>query len=144
MNRPFSPYCAQGLIDLEHPQASKILKLIDMGEQDPDRQAKLIHAKTRQAEYEAFTAWIVACCQDKDLLSRSVREDFVPAKPALADEVIRHARKDRVLDSFVRNIWSQRMRCFPCHTPGDIESENPQHVKPQERHRELVQKYGAK
>src|SRR5688572_270030 len=44
----------QGLIDLAHPEKSKILTLIQMGEKDLDRGAKLIHAKTRQAEYDAF------------------------------------------------------------------------------------------
>src|SRR5690349_10300637 len=39
----------QGLIDLNDPEKSKILTLIQMGEKDLDRGAKLIHAKTRQA-----------------------------------------------------------------------------------------------
>ena len=107
----------QGLVDLDHPQDSKILKLIEMGDKDTDQQAKLIHDKTRRAEYEAFSAWIVACCRDKELRNAPVNKESTQAKPAISDEVIRHARKDRVLDSFVRNIWSQRMRCFPCHTP---------------------------
>src|SRR5258707_8009966 len=46
----------QGLIDLDAPEKSKILKLIQMGERD-SRGAALIHAKTRKAEYEAFAAW---------------------------------------------------------------------------------------
>ncbi len=55
----------------------------------------------------------------------------VLAKPSISDEVIRHGRKDRVLDSFVRNVWSQRMRCFPCHTPDEIDASDPKHAKPQ-------------
>src|ERR1700730_15140291 len=47
----------QGLIDLDSPEKSKILNLIQMGEKDR-RAAGLIHAKTRKAEYEAFAAWI--------------------------------------------------------------------------------------
>jgi hypothetical protein len=31
------------------------------------------------------------------------------------------------VDSFVRNIWSQRLRCFPCHTPHEIDPSNGQH-----------------
>jgi hypothetical protein len=27
----------------------------------------------------------------------------------------------------VRNVWSQRMRCFPCHTPHEIDSSNGKH-----------------
>lgn len=42
------------------------------------------------------------------------------AKPPLPDGVIRHARKSRVINSFVRNVWSQRMRCFPCHTQHEM------------------------
>src|SRR4029453_15184315 len=38
----------KGLIDLTNPEKSKILTLIQMGEKDLDRGAKLIHAKTRQ------------------------------------------------------------------------------------------------
>ena len=65
----------QGLIDLSHPEKSKILTLIQMGEKDLDRGAKLIHAKTRQAEYEAFLAWIKACCSDPKL------RESAPAEP---------------------------------------------------------------
>ena len=57
----------QGLIDLEHPAKSKILHLIQMGEKDLDDGARMIHEKTRAAEYEAFASWIEACCNDADL-----------------------------------------------------------------------------
>lgn len=53
----------QGLIDLDAPENSKILKLIRMGDKDADEGARLIHAKMRQAEYEAFAAWIAACAK---------------------------------------------------------------------------------
>src|SRR5262245_4477039 len=88
----------QGLIDLAAPEKSKILTLIQMGEKDLDRGAKLIHAKTRQAEFEAFLAWIKACCDDpalRDLPSLSASELAKPEKP---DAVIRHNRRDRLLD----------------------------------------------
>ncbi len=133
----------QGLINLDNPSRSKILTLIRMGDEDRDELAKRIHAKTREAELEAFTAWVHACCDDDELRSRPPLKSAV-AKPSVPDEVIRHGRKDRVLDSFVRNVWSQRMRCFPCHTPGEIDPANPQHEKPNQRHREFVQQYGAK
>lgn len=132
-----------GLIDTEHPRQSKILQLIAMGEKDPDPTAIRMHAKTRQAEYDAFAAWIEACCQDQEMLSTS-DADRSSIGPVLPLEIVRHNRKDRLLDSFVRNIWSQRMRCFPCHTPGEIDSQKPEHVKPAERHAEFVEKYGQK
>ena len=49
----------QGMIDLDSPEKSKILKLISMGEKDR-RATALIHAKMRQAEFEAFADWIKA------------------------------------------------------------------------------------
>lgn len=134
----------QGLIDTANPSDSKILKLIRMGDSDRDEMAKRIHAKTRHKELEAFAAWIRACCEDKALLGQPKLSAAAVAGPAVSNEVIRHGRKDRVLDSFVRNVWSQRMRCFPCHTPDEIDQSNPMHVKPAERHREFVQRYGAR
>lgn len=133
----------QGLVNVESPEDSKILNLISMGDLDDDRLAKRIHAKTRQAEYEAFRAWIQSCCEDVNLVTtkRKVTEE---AGPDVTNKVIRHSRKDRVLDSFVRNIWSQRMRCFPCHTPGDIDPKNPMHKQPAERYKEFVAKYGQR
>ncbi|MDV6030304.1 MAG: hypothetical protein F9B45_09390 [Phycisphaera sp. RhM] len=133
-----------GLVDVKAPEQSKILTLIQMGEKDTDPLAKRIHAKTRQAEYEAFSAWIKACCSDPDLVSRSASEQLAAVGPAKPLEVVRHARKSRVLEAFTRNVWSQRMRCFPCHTPDEIDADNPKHQKPAERHGELVKTYGAR
>ena len=59
----------QGLIDVDRPDKSKILTLISMGERDTDPGARYIHKKTRQAEFEAFSAWINACCHDESLLA---------------------------------------------------------------------------
>jgi hypothetical protein len=36
------------------------------------------------------------------------------------------------------------MRCFPCHTPHEIDADNPQHQKPAERQAEMVKKFGQK
>src|SRR5262245_29371334 len=44
----------QGLIDLDKPEASKILTFINRGA-DAKSGAALLHAKTRQTEQEAFT-----------------------------------------------------------------------------------------
>lgn len=133
----------RGLIDVEHPEKSKILKLIQMGEKDQDRRSRLIHRKTRKAEYEAFAAWIKASCADSKMRNLPPLEKQ-PLKADKPDKVIRYNRKDRVLDSFVRNIWSQRMRCFPCHTPHEIHADNPRHEKPLVRYRELRKKYGRR
>ncbi|QEF98391.1 hypothetical protein Mal15_24430 [Stieleria maiorica] len=133
-----------GLVDVDSPEKSKILTLIRMGDKDADPLAKRIHEKTRRAEYEAFSAWITACCSDPDLVSRSAPEQHSSIGPAKPLEVVRHARKSRVLEAFTRNVWSQRMRCFPCHTPDEIDPANPKHEKPAERHREYVKTYGAR
>lgn len=121
----------QGLIDLEKPEKSKILALINRGADDP-KGAALIAAKRQKAEYEAFAAWIKACAADPAL-----RNAPRPAKaPALATkpvEVVRHARKDRMLESFETNVWSLRFRCMNCHTEG-----TPQNDKLVKEHGERV------
>ena len=132
----------QGLIDLENPKESKILTLIRMGDDDLDKGARLIHEKMRDAEYDAFAAWIEACCDDPILCATPSVDRADRAGPTRPDAVIRHARKSRVLDSFVRNIWSQRMRCFPCHTPFELDEDNPRHQKAIERQHEFRAQYG--
>jgi hypothetical protein len=117
----------QGLINLEAPSKSKILTLIRMGNRDQDHKARRIHEKMRQAEYEAFATWVRACCNDEKLRGLPRLSESERATPAVADTVIRHARKSRVVDSFARNVWSQRMRCFPCHTPHELDPANGKH-----------------
>ena len=134
----------QGLINVDDPPESKILKLIEMGEQDQDARAKRIHAKARRAEYDAFSAWIVASCKDQELVRATIGNDVATIGPSKPIEVVRHARKSRVVESFVRHVWSQRMRCFPCHTPHEIDKENPKHEVPAKRHRDFVDQYGAR
>jgi hypothetical protein len=125
--KTFASLRDQGLVDLKTPTQSKILTLIQMGEKDRDKGARLIHERTRHREYEAFAAWIDACSRDPIMRSLPRLSTGDLARPARPDAVIRHARKSRVVDSFVRNIWSQRMRCFPCHTPHEIDATNPRH-----------------
>jgi hypothetical protein len=36
------------------------------------------------------------------------------------------------------------MRCFPCHTPGEIDSTNPKHKKPAENYAKLLKTHGAR
>ena len=131
----------QGLIDLDSPAESKILQLIQMGEKDLDEGARLIHEKTRQAEFAAFAAWVTACCEDPQLRGLPPLDSSLQARPASSDPVIRHARKSRVVDSFVRNVWSQRMRCFPCHTPYELDEADARHQPAIKKQQEFKKQY---
>ncbi len=108
----------QGLIDLDHPEKSKILNLIAMGREA--KKATDIQKQNREAEYEAFKSWIVASCADDSLRSAAKLKPEALAKPAKPDAVIRHARSDRVLESFENTVWAMRFRCAGCHTPEGI------------------------
>ncbi len=134
----------QGLVNLEQPEKSKILQLIGMGDKDADQFARRIHEKMRKAEYEAFSSWIVACCRDPKLRDLSHAAGELTAGPNTPEPVIEFTRKNRLIDSFVRNVWSQRMRCFPCHTPSEIDPDNPKHQKPTKTHADYVQGYGQR
>ncbi len=111
----------QGLIDLDKPEKSRILALIDMGKDE--KGAALIHQKNRTAEYEAFAAWVKACCSDKELREAPKLKTEELAKPARSVEVIRHARKDQLLESFESTVWAMRFRCMNCHTEGTAKSK---------------------
>ena len=115
----------QGLIDLDAPDKSKILALIAMGNRDP--KAPAVHAANRKAELEAFAAWIKACAADEKFRATPKLEATEQAKPAKPNEVIRHARSDRMLESFERTVWAMRFRCMSCHTEGT--PQNDKHVK---------------
>ncbi|MCA9128216.1 MAG: hypothetical protein KDB22_14080 [Planctomycetales bacterium] len=141
--RTFANLRAQGLIDVNSPKDSKILNLIAMGERDLDKKARMIHAKVRDAELQAFESWLLACCTDRKFLDLPVDASDAFG-PKVTDEVIRHNRKDRVLDSFERNVWSQRMRCFPCHTPNEIDPNDPKHATPKQRYEEYLAQYGQR
>lgn len=108
----------QGLIDLDRPEKSKILHLIEMGDKDDNKGAALIHARVRRAEYEAFAAWIKASCADPRLREAAKLSASEQGRPPRPVEVIRHARKDRLLQSFENNIWAMRFRCMNCHIEG--------------------------
>lgn len=105
----------QGLIDLARPMESKILKFIARGGDDPQG-TSLLSAKVRKKEYDAFAAWIEASCRDPKLRHAAPLGTDEWAGPSVPDEVIRHGRVDRVLTSFIANIWSQRFRCSNCHS----------------------------
>ncbi|MBA4188042.1 MAG: hypothetical protein C0467_08485 [Planctomycetaceae bacterium] len=111
----------QGLVDLDKPEKSRILALIEMGK--AEKGADLIHQKNRTAEYEAFTAWIKACCADKELRNAPKLKVEELAKPPRSVEVIRHARKDQLLESFTNSVWAMRFRCMSCHIEGSAENK---------------------
>jgi hypothetical protein len=115
----------QGLIDLENPADSKILRLIAMGG-GTNEGAALISGNVRKAELAAFTEWIKASARDSRLRNAPKLAASELAKPPRPNEVIRHARTDRLLASFEEKIWSQRFRCSGCHSPAG--SENAKHV----------------
>jgi hypothetical protein len=112
----------QGLIDLDNPEKSKILQLIQMGESDKSP-AALINAKTRRAEYEAFAAWIKSGARDPKLRDAPKLDPSERAAPERPMEVIRHDRTDRLLESFTNTVWAMRFRCMGCHTEGTIENQ---------------------
>lgn len=111
----------QGLIDLENPSDSKILRLIAMGG-GTNQGASLVSAKAREAEYAAFANWIKVSASDAKLRNAPKLQSAEIAKPSRPVEVIRYARTDRLLASFEENIWSQRFRCSGCHSPAGNEN----------------------
>ena len=47
-------------------------------------------------------------------------------------EVIRHARTDRLVETYANTIWALRFRCMSCHIEGS------------EENRKLVEKHGPR
>src|SRR5262249_15095133 len=47
--------------------------------------------------------------------------------PRVPDAVIRHARSDRVLASFIDNVWSEVGRCAHCHSPDRNQKQVAEH-----------------
>lgn len=112
----------QGLIDLDNPEKSKIVTLIDRGG-DNAKGPNAVTVKLRKAEREAFVAWIKACAADPKLKTAPKLDEKERAVPPRPVEVIRHARKDRVLESFETNVWAWRFRCMNCHTEGTPQND---------------------
>jgi hypothetical protein len=118
--KTFASLVSVGLIDVKKPDDSKILRFINRSPEKPN----LITDKVRQQEHDAFQAWIRAAVKDPALLASKSSEATGPQIP---DEVIRHARKDRVLASFIDNVWTEVGRCAACHSPD----QNQKQVKEQ-------------
>lgn len=117
----FASLVAAGLIDVEKPDDSKLLRFIS---RSPDKPS-LISEKIRNEEFEAFRAWIRSAASDADLLQAKALAGSIG--PRIPEEVIRHARKDRVLASFIDNIWTEVGRCAACHSPDRNQKQVKEH-----------------
>ncbi|MBD3676420.1 MAG: hypothetical protein HUJ26_23155 [Planctomycetaceae bacterium] len=116
----FAALLKMKMIDTEHPEKSKILEFIARA---PDSES-LVSKKMRQQELDAFKSWILAASKDPELRNTKAT---AKAGPTVPDEVIRHARKDRVLQSFVDNVWSEVGRCAACHSPDRNQKQVKEH-----------------
>ena len=47
--------------------------------------------------------------------------------PTVPDAVVRHARTDRVLASFVDSVWAEMGRCVACHSPDRNQKQAAKH-----------------
>ena len=117
----FASLVAAGMIDVKKPDDSKILRFINRRPEKPS----LVTDNVRKQEFEAFRAWIRAAVKDPKLLADN--DASKPIGPQLPEEVIRHARKDRVLASFIDNIWSEVGRCAACHSPDRNQKQVKEH-----------------
>lgn len=100
-----------GLIDRNNPEQSQLLTFIRRKPEKPS----LVVEEVRQQELAAFQEWIMAAVKDPAVLAARGNGNVIG--PQLPLEVIRHTRKDRVLQSFVENVWSELVRCEHCHSP---------------------------
>lgn len=118
--KTFASLVSAELIDVKNPDDSKILRFINRRPDEPN----LITDKVRQQEHDAFQAWIRAAVKDPNLLAA---KSSAATGPQLPDEVIRHARKDRVLSSFIENVWTEVGRCAACHSPDQNQKQVKEH-----------------
>lgn len=116
----FSSLVAAKLIDRQRPDESKILKFIARRPQKPN----LITEKVRKQEYEAFQSWIRAAVKSPQMLTNI---EAKASGPEWSPEMIRHARQDRIMASFVDNIWTEVGRCAACHSPDRNQKQVEEH-----------------
>ena len=107
----FASLVKAGMIDTKTPANSKLLKFIARKPEKPS----LVSDAVRQEEAGAFKAWIEAAVRDPKLLA--AKPGAAAIGPHVSPEVIRHARQDQVLQSFLDNVWSEAGRCAACHSP---------------------------
>ncbi|HEY2412519.1 MAG TPA: hypothetical protein VGI40_09770 [Pirellulaceae bacterium] len=109
----FAALRAAGLVNAEQPEKSKLLEFIALAPEKGDASI----AKLRAEELAAFRTWITAAAKDPQIASAPFNANTEQIGPTLPPGVIRHARRDRVLASFMENIWIERERCAGCHSP---------------------------
>ena len=107
----FAALVKAGLIDAKQPKKSKLLEFIS---RKPE-QSSIVSADVRREELAAFTTWIEEAARDPELLKAKAGSEILG--PKLPIEVVRHARHDRVLASFIDNVWVEATRCAACHSP---------------------------
>lgn len=107
----FAALRAAGLIDVAQPDKSKLLQFIARKPEQED--SKL--ARVRTEELAAFQGWIAAAVRNPELLAGSPSAQSIGTE--LPPEVIRHARRDHVLNAFIENVWGEMERCVNCHSP---------------------------
>lgn len=117
----FTSLVSAGMVDTENPDESKILRFIKRSPEKPN----LITESVRKQEFDAFRDWIRSAVSDPELIA--IKGDTAPIGPQVPDEVIRHARRDRVLASFVDNIWTEVGRCAACHSPDQNQKQVKEH-----------------
>jgi len=115
-SQTFAALVGAGLINVEKPDESKILAFINRRPEQPG----LMTDQVRKQEAEAFQAWIQAAVRDPELRALKGMD---PIGPGVPDEVIRHARRDRVLASFIDNVWNEAGRCAACHSPDQNQKQ---------------------
>lgn len=119
--KTFAALVSAQMINLEKPDESKILQFIGREPEKPS----LITKAVRAEELDAFRTWIRASVNDPTINAKG--EADLPIGPQLPLEVIRHARKDRVLASFITSIWTEVGRCAACHSPDRNQEQVKKH-----------------
>lgn len=117
----FASLLAAGLIDSKTPDDSKILQFIRRSTSNSALETEAM----RQQELAAFREWIFAALKDPKLIAAS--DSSTSIGPQLPLEVVRHARRDRVLASFIDNVWNEVGRCAACHSPDRNQTQVEEH-----------------
>ncbi len=106
----FASLRARGWIDIQDPSKSKIIQFISRKSDSPDA----LIDKVREAELSAITAWVSAAVKDPELLNEPLpkHQDL-----QIATALVRHMRKDQLVNRFINVMWSQLERCANCHSP---------------------------
>jgi hypothetical protein len=121
----FAALRAAGLVNVEQPEKSKLLEFIARAPAKADP----VLAKVRAEELAAFRTWIAAAAKNPVLVEQALvsAKDTTSIGPTLPPQIIRHARRDRLLESFVETIWIERERCAGCHSPDKNQRQVKEH-----------------